>query len=114
MNVANPVSTEMGEEIKAMASLIAREGFRMMGASNITYDNANYSLSWTMGEGANCDKVVFSYLPGEDLYKLDFLTRKGVMNYETRTHELVFGEDVIRLIELETGFYLRLFRPTQE
>ena len=94
-------------EIVEMYALITRMGFFMMGATHLVFSNQQYLLSWLMGSGAKCKAINMYYRPGLDLYTLDFIKSQ---TDSTRTVRLdgVYGEDVIRIVEQETGFYLRI------
>ena len=94
-------------EIIEMHSLITRMGFFMMGATDIVFSNEQNSISWSMGSGAKCVAINMYYRPGLDLYTLDFVKSHSDPTRTVRM-DRVFGEDVIGMIERETGFYLRM------
>ncbi|GAB3740056.1 hypothetical protein [Spirosoma sp.] len=94
-------------EIMEMHSLITKMGFIMMGATHIRFSNQQYLLAWSMGSGAKCVAINMFYRPGLDLYTLDFI-KSHSDSARTVRMDRVYGEDVIGVIERETGFYLRL------
>ena len=101
----------MCPEITIMSDLIGNMAFGMMGARNLTFDNATYRLQWRMGAGAWCDTVVFSYDDSKDLYTLRFITYSKVDGGEIVRDillENVYCDDVKTIIERQTGFYLSL------
>jgi len=111
----NLPENKMRPEIEVMYDLIKGygrvSGFSMMGAKALAYDNAKCQLQWQMGEGSRVDTVQFTYDFGFDLYKLRFIGYKGAGKSEIGTDETVEGlyvEDVRKLIEKKTGFYLDL------
>lgn len=102
--------TAMCSEVKFMHDLISNQGFCMMGAHQIHFDNERFSLRWNMGSGALMDTVEFSYNPGKDLFNLRFrhyAVMPTIIDKETEFLG-IYDDMVIQLIEQETGFYLRL------
>ncbi len=103
-------SGAMNTAVQTMFDLISRQGFLTMGARNIVYDNQNCRLSWLMGPGAKCTRVVVAYQECWGTYQLDFITSKGRRRSPKRNvFKQIYVEDVRTLIELETGFCLRLY-----
>lgn len=98
---------EARPEIVEMQNLITRTGFFMMGATQIGFSNQQHLLAWVMGSGAKCLAIKLFYQPGADLYRLEFLKSYSDPSRIVRV-DRVYGEEVIRTIERETGFYLRI------
>ena len=105
--------SQMIDEVLTMYLLIKGRGisgFRMMGAEHIVYDNEKLMLQWKMGEGSHVDKIQFFYDYDRDLYRLRFINYGPDYSIITKdeTVENVYTEDVVRIIENRTGFFLSL------
>jgi len=105
-----PLINGMCSEVQFMHDLIGNMGFCMMGAHQIRYDNEQFLLEWRMGSGALMDTVAFGYNSGKDLFNLKFrryTNDRAIIEKETEFLG-IYNDMVIRLIEEQTGFYLRL------
>ncbi len=102
--------TAMNPAVQTMFDLISRQGFLTMGATNMVFDNHNCRLSWRMGAGAKCTGVVLTYQECWGAYQLEFITSRSRRRSPKRNvFKRMYVEDVRPLIELETGFCLRLY-----
>lgn len=97
----------------------------LMGVQELIYDNKRCFLLWKMGVGAKFDRVKFTYDEGLDLYDLDFFghaannyasyeetltidKRKAEAKQRNKVLTRLCAEDIVPIIERETGFYLSL------
>lgn len=102
----------MRPEIKIMYDLIRGfglfNGFKMIGATNITFDNKLFKLAWQMPSDCAVRYVEFTYNEGMDDYKLVFLAECGGQIEPPRVKTGLYAEDVRNCFERETGYYLSL------
>lgn len=97
----------------------------LMGVKELIYDNKRCFLLLKMGAGARFDRVKFTYDEGTDLYDLEFFghvadsyasyeetlnidRRKAADKQRNKVLTRLYAEDIVPIIERETGFYLSL------
>ncbi|XAZ81804.1 hypothetical protein A6C57_26800 (plasmid) [Fibrella sp. ES10-3-2-2] len=98
----------MNPYLQTLYGQIGRMAFFMMGAKNITFDNASNVLQWRIAN-SKFNSVQVRYDIGEDLYQLTFSTETKKTITEI-VIEQVEANDLHATIERMTGLRLSLAR----
>ncbi|MBO0939217.1 hypothetical protein J2I47_21865 [Fibrella sp. HMF5335] len=98
----------MNPYLQTLYDQIGRMAFFMMGAKNITFDNASNVLQWRIAN-SKFNSVQVRYDIGEDLYQLTFSTETKQTITEV-VMEQVEASDLHATIERMTGLRLSLAR----
>ncbi len=96
----------MNPYLQTLYDQIGRMAFFMMGAKNITFDNARNELRWRIAN-SKIKRIGIRYQVAEDLYELSFFTESKITISEIVIEQVEAG-DLHATIERMTGLRLSL------
>jgi hypothetical protein len=101
---------EMNETVKSIALWLGGMGRirAMVGTTSFVYSNEKNFLMFDFKMCKKANKVKITYNAGLDLYKVEFFKIWGIKVKEVSSYEEVYGEDLKRFFEEETGLRLSL------
>ena len=102
------MAKKMNDYLQTLYDQIGRMAFFMMGAKDVTFDNAKNTLQWKIAN-SKIRTITIRYDLGEDLYEVSFFTVGKTTLLEVVIDQVEVG-DLHETIERMTGLRLSLAR----
>ena len=102
------MAKKMNDYLQTLYDQIGRMAFFMMGAKDVTFDNAKNTLQWKIAN-SKFRTITIRYDLGEDLYEVSFFTVGKTTLLEVVIDQVEVG-DLHETIERMTGLRLSLAR----
>ena len=102
------MAKKMNDYLQTLYDQIGRMAFFMMGAKDITFDNAKNTLQWKIAN-SKIRTITIRYDLGEDLYEVSFFTVGKTTLLEVVIEQVEIG-NLHETIERMTGLRLSLAR----
>lgn len=106
VDIANEIARQMGGAGRLKVTINAREFGAVtdeMGGLQFKFGSARRADA---KNGANMVKVI---LTPADLYRVEFGYARGLNYTHVSTHDDVYCEDLVKLFEDETGWFIKIF-----
>ena len=102
------MAKKMNDYLQTLYDQIGQTAFLMMGAKDVTFDNAKNTLQWKIAN-SKFRTITIRYDLGEDLYEVSFFTVGKTTLLEVVIDQVEVG-DLHETIERMTGLRLSLAR----
>ena len=102
------MAKKMNDYLQTLYDQIGRMAFFMMGAKDVTFDNAKNTLQWKIAN-SKIRTITIRYDLGEDLYEVSFFTVGKTTLLEVVIEQVEIG-NLHETIERMTGLRLSLAR----
>ena len=102
------MAKKMNDYLQTLYDQIGRMAFFMMGAKDVTFDNAKNTLQWKIAN-SKIRTITIRYDLGEDLYEVSFFTVGKTTLLEVVIEHVEIG-NLHETIERMTGLRLSLAR----